>query len=56
MSRRHSRVSVPLVVTIASVVMILMAFAVGEAQEVRLQNPLQQPSPSPVFDPFLLEL
>ena len=58
MSREHSSVGVPLVVTIASVVMILMAFAAGEGQEVKLQlqNPLQQPSPRPAIDPFLLEL
>src|SRR6266542_5755141 len=56
MSRQHSSVGVPLIVTIASVVMILMTVAAGKAQEVKLQNPLQQPSPSPVIDPFLLEL
>src|SRR5881296_3044375 len=56
MSRLHLSVGVPWVVTIVSMAMILMAVATGEAQEVRLQNPLQQPSPSPVIDPFLPEL
>src|SRR5437867_10731686 len=56
MSRLHLSVGVPWVVTIVSMAMILMAVATGEAQEVRLQNPLQEPSPSPVIDPFLPEL
>src|SRR5690349_23961194 len=56
MPRQLPAVRVPVLATIVLMVMVLMAPAVGDAQEVKLPVPLET-RPAPVFDdPLLLEL
>src|SRR5215470_3870219 len=55
MSRQRSTVSVPWIVTLVSMLVLVIAVAAGEAQEVKLQTSLERPQ-LPDFDPFLLEL
>src|SRR5262245_56026052 len=60
MYRQRSTVSVPWVVTLVSMLVLVIAAAAGEAQEVKpqevkLQTSLERPQ-LPDFDPFLLDL
>ena len=55
MSRQHSIVRVALFATITLIVMILMAAAAGEAEELKLRTPVPR-TPHPVVDPLLLDL